>query len=880
MADFFSVALFLSTDTHSHIHIRTHRVYWDNRTKNSMKTFAILRALLLLLGCTFLNGGALEISKADDFKTISANVKKGINYLGTTITLTSDIDFTGVTDFEPIGGSTSNYFSGVFDGQGYVIKNLNISSSSNYVGLFGYSTGLTIKNIVLDSSCSVSSLYEEGNIYIGGVIGSCGAAKVSLIENVVAMLSLTFYGKTNSLSCFGGIVGYSASSSNAFDIKNCAFYGKMVNSGESSRMDIGGIIGYYSDTAFSSTYLKITNCLFFGTIIVEKDEEVKIGGIIGRSGTTTIENSVATGKIQSIATGSVNGIIGKVDGHPTVKHCFWTEYIENIKAYDSRSVTATDLSLITGFNASFVETLNQYSSEYNGWLLNTGNKTYTIKNTDVNSVGSNATTQLLLVPDGMTYTKVIEQEEEASSSSNNPSPPIESSSSSIIPSLPAESSSSSISQPRPIESTSSSSAPFPSPITDPSSSSSQTNPPVPTESLSSSSFIINSTQPSNTTESSQKPATKPTQSSIKTDASSSSSEKGHLTSSSSNQSKTSISAPSAKPSSHISSGKGNGSNSKTKDNSKSDTTVIVSVVCIIVVLIIVIAVVLLLFLVYIKKDRRNDRNNRNNRNDDDVPLDDIKDRRRVLGNLGESTPTRASPVIEICQKDTLYPKDYTKPDMKSALLEAGLTGEQADQVCNTCIMISERAKEEGKLFDGFTEEDAAAIAMYTFDFGSDNIESNPYRLINKSLSSQDPKEIMKIRGILCLVMAALRKLPRVSNKILYRGLRGGVCLDEDHYCEGNSVSWAALTSTSPDSKATKGFLARGSNTGKASGTLFIIENGWGYDIQPYSLFPDEAEIVLEPGHQFNVKSVIDAEGITIVTLSMVNSPGIEQDAWK
>ena len=44
-------------------------------------------------------------------------------------------------------------------------------------------------------------------------------------------------------------------------------------------------------------------------------------------------------------------------------------------------------------------------------------------------------------------------------------------------------------------------------------------------------------------------------------------------------------------------------------------------------------------------------------------------------------------------------------------------------------------------------------------------------------------------------------------------------------------------------EATKAFLAKGSKGGKAIGTLFIIDKGWGYDIQPYSLFPDEEEIL-------------------------------------
>ena len=107
---------------------------------------------------------------------------------------------------------------------------------------------------------------------------------------------------------------------------------------------------------------------------------------------------------------------------------------------------------------------------------------------------------------------------------------------------------------------------------------------------------------------------------------------------------------------------------------------------------------------------------------------------------------------------------------------------------------------------------------------------------------------------------------------LYRGVRSEVNVDESHYHKGNTITWPALSSTSPDMKATKTFLAKGAKTGKATGTLFIIEDGWGYDIQPYSLFPDEAEILLEPERQFMVKSVIEAEGLIFINLKMLDTP--------
>ena len=71
--------------------------------------------------------------------------------------------------------------------------------------------------------------------------------------------------------------------------------------------------------------------------------------------------------------------------------------------------------------------------------------------------------------------------------------------------------------------------------------------------------------------------------------------------------------------------------------------------------------------------------------------------------------------------------------------------------------------------------------------------------------------------------------------------------------------------------ATKTFLAKGSKGGEATGTLFIIDKWWGYDIQPYSLFPDEEEILLEPERQFRVVSVLKA-ALTIINLEMLDTP--------
>ena len=74
--------------------------------------------------------------------------------------------------------------------------------------------------------------------------------------------------------------------------------------------------------------------------------------------------------------------------------------------------------------------------------------------------------------------------------------------------------------------------------------------------------------------------------------------------------------------------------------------------------------------------------------------------------------------------------------------------------------------DEGRLLEGFIE-DAAAVAMYTYDFGSKDFENNPYRIINRNFA-----EMQRVSGLLYLVISALRKLPRVTGGTLYRGCDG------------------------------------------------------------------------------------------------------------
>ena len=98
--------------------------------------------------------------------------------------LTQDIDMTGVEDFEPIGTYINNSdlaaigidypeitnfsYQGTFDGQGYVIKNLNIKMESYAeAGLFSRIWSGTVKNLGIENIC----VQEPWQIRTGALAG-------------------------------------------------------------------------------------------------------------------------------------------------------------------------------------------------------------------------------------------------------------------------------------------------------------------------------------------------------------------------------------------------------------------------------------------------------------------------------------------------------------------------------------------------------------------------------------------------------------------------------------------------------------------------------------------------------------------------------------
>lgn len=248
----------------------------------------------ILLAFIFATGVVLSstsISTADELMDFADKVNSGTTYSWSTVELTEDIDLSG-KEFTPIGGYDKNRpnklfdFRGVFDGKGHLIKNLNLTSDHAYLGLFGYSNGGTFKNIIIDSSCSITNTNPSNISYGAGIVAyaNSGSSNTKVI-NCVNMATITGIGNQTKL---GGIAGVLFAYSYSASIQNCANLGTIVHLGTGEYVFAGGIVGWLTGEKGNST--SVSSCVNLGKVT---SSPTNTGGIVGFSNEAThkIENN-------------------------------------------------------------------------------------------------------------------------------------------------------------------------------------------------------------------------------------------------------------------------------------------------------------------------------------------------------------------------------------------------------------------------------------------------------------------------------------------------------------------------------------------------------------------------------------------------------------
>jgi len=243
--------------------------------------------------------------------------------------LMTDIDLSSFagTDFNIIGTSMGNAFSGVFDGNGKKIYNFTYTSTDrNYIGLFGYvrgenavikdlglidpnvdaGTGVRVGSLVAHlNNGTITDCYAEGgsvsgNINVGGLVGDNG----DTISNCYATGSVS--GDTN----VGGLVGSNRDSRWWPDKISTRMISNCYSTGSVSGNDrVGGLVGGNQDGT-------ITNCYSTGSVTCDYN----VGGLVGYNSRGRITNCYSTGNISG--DWRVGGLVGRNGQSGTISNCY------------------------------------------------------------------------------------------------------------------------------------------------------------------------------------------------------------------------------------------------------------------------------------------------------------------------------------------------------------------------------------------------------------------------------------------------------------------------------------------------------------------------------------------------------------------------------
>ena len=337
--------------------------------------------------------------------------------------LMNDIDLSSWGEWSPIGYNSTGLneataFRGVFDGNGYVIKNINVDivreRAHALAGLFGQTYMATISNLgVMSGRISAKASVYYARSYAGGIIGEAYDSEIincfnsatiyaqaeassnigteskaggiigqsinSLIRSCFNLGTIETFGGEGSSTCdCGGIIGLSMDS----EVSTCYNNGTINSYGAKYGSDLGGIIGVFITE--DDVNHNIKDCYNTGNINGKAIEYIAgyegLGGIIGavrNSGFLSIFNCYNTGTITSQPTNQSNYIfIGGLLGHNEYRfeanYCYYLNNLESAVGYGANillknvsALTTSQIKIQSSFNGFDFESIWKISSTMN-----------------------------------------------------------------------------------------------------------------------------------------------------------------------------------------------------------------------------------------------------------------------------------------------------------------------------------------------------------------------------------------------------------------------------------------------------------------------------------------------------------------------------------
>ncbi|MCF0137210.1 MAG: S-layer homology domain-containing protein, partial [Oscillospiraceae bacterium] len=249
-------------------------------------------------------GACYSISGMDDLVAFRKYVNEGYETSGIIFFMTRDVDMSYMysrangNSWTPVGTATEP-FRGIFDAQGYTIKNLYISSSADDQALFGKITG---------ANAVVKNLGISGSVTGKGVntAAICADFNFATIANCWSMVNVA--GAANT----GGIIG----GGNMGSIVNCTNYGVIAGA-----TTYGAIAGAPVGTSIRYCYYLYASCQqAFPTATGNFSEGVQSfngsGAVCVLADYVTVEGTKTKNALTALKL--------YVDAHYDINYCTWT----------------------------------------------------------------------------------------------------------------------------------------------------------------------------------------------------------------------------------------------------------------------------------------------------------------------------------------------------------------------------------------------------------------------------------------------------------------------------------------------------------------------------------------------------------------------------
>ena len=314
-------------------------------------------------------GNVFTVSSAEDLTTLRTSVNAG-EQSSYVVYFCDDIDCSGIENFTPIGTSTHR-FVGLVYGNGHTIKNLNIDSEGNGIGLFGVvglNTEIHALNIGEGSSIT-------GNHGVGALIGYAEYA-----DNVEGWVKLIGCGNAASVTadydCGALIGGVYTDSKLVLTLDNCWNTGTVTGNNQTAALcgfakkkavitscwTTGTVTGYDTTMPFvrgdsGEDAPTIRNCYYYESLsyLKQGDSMYPFSDKDAKDGTLCLN---LNGKSNDGSVGLPWGQdISSEDTYPTYKDK--TEYRKGI--YTSRTVSNYYGTIVLPYNVTSDENIQYYT---------------------------------------------------------------------------------------------------------------------------------------------------------------------------------------------------------------------------------------------------------------------------------------------------------------------------------------------------------------------------------------------------------------------------------------------------------------------------------------------------------------------------------------